>query len=228
MATGLHIEQRSQSHFGLWLGILLVVIFVGACGWYGYRYYTTGQQPPVPVALAKANPEVDETDVTTQQVDSYQVAPNQPRYITIPSLGVDKARVRSVGVKPNGELGTPQSIYDAGWYTKSATPGSGSSALLIDGHNGGPTKDGIFKKLSDMKEGDQITIERGDGQKFTYEVKENKTITLDDLNAGGMKRMSESVSDTSEGLNIISCTGNWIPAQQTYDKRSTIRAVAVE
>lgn len=228
MATGLYIDQKSNSHFGLWLTILLSVALVGTCAWYGYRYYTTGEQPPVPVALAAANPEVDEKDVTTQQVDEHKVAPTQPRYITIPSLGIDKARVLSIGVKANGELDTPRNIHDVGWYTKSATPGSGSSALLLDGHNGGPTKGGVFEKLPDMKEGDQITIERGDGQKFTYEVEENKVLSLADLNSGGMKRMSESASDVAEGLNLISCTGNWIPAQQTYDKRITIRAVAVE
>lgn len=228
MATGLRIEQKSESHFGLWLSILLGMALVAACAWYGYRYYTTGEQPPVPVALAAANPEVDEADVTTVQTEGHKVAPNQPRYISIPSLGIDKARVLSVGTKANGELDTPHNIHDVGWYTKSATPGSGSSALLLDGHNGGPTKGGVFEKLPDMKEGDEITVERGDGQKFTYEVKETKTLTLDDLNNGGMKRMSESASDTAEGLNLISCTGNWIPAQQTYDKRITVRAVAVE
>lgn len=228
MATGLRIEQKSESHFGLWLMILLGVALTAACAWYSYRYYTTGEQPPVPVALAAANPGVDESEVNTSQLEGHKVDPKQPRYISIPSLGIDKARVLAIGVKANGELDTPQNIHDAGWYTKSATPGSGSSALLIDGHNGGPTKGGIFEKLSDMKEGGQITIERGDGESFTYEVRENKTLTLNDLNNGGMKRMSESVSDVAEGLNLISCTGNWIPAQQTYDKRVTIRAVAVE
>ena len=166
--------------------------------------------------------------ITSEQIRSHKVEPDKPRYISIPSLGIDNARILPIGIKANGELDTPKNIHDAGWYTKSATPGSGSSALLMDGHNGGPTKGGIFEKLPDLKEGDEITLERGDGEKFTYEVKENKTLSLDDLNNGGMKRMSESASDVAEGLNLISCTGNWVPAMGTYDKRVTIRAVAVE
>ena len=228
MATGLRIDRQNDSHFGRWLAILVGVLLLAGGAWFGYRYYTTGEQPPLPVALAASNPEVDEKDITSEQIRSHKVELDKPRYISIPSLGIDNARILPIGIKANGELDTPRNIHDAGWYTKSATPGSGSSALLMDGHNGGPTKGGIFEKLPDLKEGDEITLERGDGEKFTYEVKENKTLSLDDLNNGGMKRMSESASDVAEGLNLISCTGNWVPAMGTYDKRVTIRAVAVE
>lgn len=228
MATGLRIEQQKSFSLVPWIvGFVLLALFVAA-GWFGYRYYTTGEQPPIPVALAAVNPEVDEADVTNEQKDAHEVPANLPRYISIPVLGVDNARVMSVGVKTNGELDTPKNINDVGWYDKSTTPGFGNSALLLDGHNGGPTKGGVFEKLPDLKLGDQITIERGDGKKFTYEVAENKTLSLDDLNNGGMKRMSESASDMAEGLNLISCTGNWVPAKNTYDQRVTIRAVAIE
>lgn len=228
MATGLHIEQQKEFHPGRWIASLIVLALLAAAAWFGYRYYTTGEQPPLPIAFATANPEVDESTVTIDQKDEHNVAAEQPRYISIQSLGIEKARVLGMGIKSNGELDTPRNIHDAGWYEKSATPGSGSSALLLDGHNGGPTKGGIFEKLPSIKLGDRIVIERGDGQKFTYEVKENKTVSLKELNDGGMRRMSESASDIKEGLNLISCTGNWVPAQQTYDQRVTVRAVAVE
>lgn len=228
MATGLHIKQQSEFHPERWIAGLILLALLVAAAWFGYRYYTTGEPLPIPIALAAANPNVDEAEITTNQKDDHKVAPNQPRFITVPVLGIDKARVLSVGVKSNGELDTPRNIHDAGWYKKSAMPGSGSSALLLDGHNGGPTKGGIFEKLPELKQNDEITIERGDGKQFTYRVEEVKTLTVDELNSGGMKRMSESANDVAEGLNIISCTGNWVPALNTYDQRITIRAVAVE
>lgn len=208
--------------------LVVMVALVATVGWYGYRYYTTGEQLPVPVSFTAVNPELDESTVTDAKKDAHTVAPQLPRYLSIPSLGIEKARVLGVGVKDNGELDTPRNIHDVGWYEKSATPGSGSSALLLDGHNGGPTKGGVFERLPELKKGDTITLERGDGQRFTYEVKENITMDVNELNSGGMKRMSESASDTAEGLNLISCTGNWVPAQQTYDKRVTVRAVAAK
>lgn len=228
MATGLRIQQQSESHLGLWIGLLIAAALIATVGWLGYRYYTTGEQPPIPVALATPNSGVEEAEVTTEQVNDHVVEPTEPRYISIPSLGIDRTRVLKIGVAESGELDTPTNIHDVGWYDKSALPGTGTSALLLDGHNGGPTKGGVFERLSDIGMGDIITVERGDGESFAYEVVEIDTLSLEDLNNGGMKRMSESASDVAEGLNMISCTGNWIPAQKTYDQRVTVRAVAID
>lgn len=227
MATGLEIAKQRESNAWRWGVALLLVVVLVWIGWFTYRYYTTGQQLPIPIALATPNSHVEERDVTPQEKQQHSVDPSHPRYISIPSLDIQKARVMQVGVASNGELDTPPNIHDVGWYNQSVTPGSDAGALLLDGHNGGPTKGGVFERLEDMGQGDLITIERGDGELFTYEVVENKTLTLEDLNDGGMKRMSESASVSEEGLNIISCTGNWIPAQNTFDQRVTIRAVAV-
>ncbi len=228
MATGLEIAKQSETHVLRWGALLLCIGLVAVIGWFAYRYYTTGQQPPIPIALATPNQNVDESEVSLRDTQNHSVEPTQPRYISIPSLSINKARVMQVGVAPTGELDTPPNIHDVGWYKESATPGSMAGALLLDGHNGGPTKGGVFERLGDLSEGDIISIERGDGEVFLYEVVENEVLTLDDLNNGGMKRMSESVDDTDEGLNIISCTGNWIPAQNTFDQRVTIRAVATQ
>lgn len=228
MATGLEIAKQRETHVWRWGLLLLALIVLAGVGWFALRYYTTGLQPPIPIALATPNANVDEREVTPQEKQQHSVEASHPRYISIPSLDITRARVLQVGVAPSGELDTPPNIHDVGWYNKSVTPGSGSSALLLDGHNGGPTKGGVFERLEDLGVGDLISIERGDGEKFNYEVVENKTLPLKSLNNGGMKRMSESASDSQEGLNIISCTGNWIPAQNTFDQRVTIRAVSVQ
>lgn len=227
MATGLEIAKQRESHTWRWGVLLLCIGLIAGASWFAYRYYTTGQQPPIPIAFATPNQDVDEREIAPQDKTNHSVDPTQPRYISVPSLDITKARVMGVGVASTGELDTPPNIHDVGWYKESATPGSMAGALLLDGHNGGPTKGGVFERLGDMGEGDIITIERGDGEVFTYEVIENKTLTLEDLNSNGMKRMTEPVDDAAEGLNIISCTGNWIPAQNTFDQRVTIRAVAV-
>lgn len=224
MATGLRIRQKRELHIGQWLFWLILVGLLVGCLWIGYRYYTTGETP-IPVPIARANPAVEENEITSQKKEEYTVPPTHPRYISVPSLSVENARVLKMGVKKNGELDTPVNIHDSGWYEKSSLPGSGYGAVLMDGHNGGPTKGGIFENLPNMKIGAAITIERGDGNKVNYKVAETKTYTLDELNNGGMQEMMKSVEPSKEGLNIISCTGNWVPRMQTYDKRIVVRAV---
>lgn len=198
--------------------------------WFGYRWYVAGEQPPiVPVPVgAMADPTIDETPVTQLDIKEYTVPPAQPRYISIPALNIANARVLSVGLTATNNLDTPKNISDTAWYEKSALPGSGAGAIVIDGHNGGITRDGIFVNLDKLKRGDSIIIERGDGKKFTYSVVENETVSLKEANETGMKKMLQPVQDDKESLSLITCAGNWVPRDKVFDKRILLRAVAVD
>lgn len=228
MPTGLHINEHKQSNKG-WIILSIAAVLIAAiCSWYAYMYYTKGLVPPVPLPIATADPKVVETEVTQKQVAAHTVAPLEPRFLSIPKLGVNKSRVVGVGVTSTNQLDTPRNIHDVGWYGKSSLPGTDTGAVLVDGHNGGPTKGGVFEHLHMLKPGDIISIERGDGQVFEYKVVENNSIKLEEMNKSGMKEMSEPISVGVQGLNIISCTGNWIPKSQTYDHRQVVRASLVQ
>jgi LPXTG-site transpeptidase (sortase) family protein len=206
-----------------------LLVFVVAClALVAYNEYNMSKNRPARKSLIQnQNSEdqrvVDETTPSDDQVAEYQVAPSKPRYLSIPSLGIKNARVREVGVQSDGRLGTPVNIFDTAWYNKSSLPGGGG-AVLIDGHNGGPTLDGVFKHLDSLAEGSTITLERGDGALFNYRVVEKKVMNVAETDAY-MAAMLTSAEAGKEGLNLITCTGNWIRSDQTYDKRVTIRAV---
>jgi len=187
-----------------------------------------GEPLPVSIpAFATADPRVDETEVTEQQVSEHRVPDSHPRYISIPSLGVVNTRVFAGGVDDNNILESPMNISDASWYDKSATPGSGG-AVLINAHNGGITRNGVFSQLGTLQKSDVIEVERGDGKKFRYEVRENESMALDEVNTTGMKTMMESVEPGEEALNLITCDGRWVPRYQQFDRRIMLRAVLVE
>lgn len=229
MTPGLHIDVNNERHFGRWLILFMLACLLVAASYYGYQWYTKGSLPPVPVpAHAKADPTVDETPITPEEVEGHTVPAEQPRYISIPSLDIQKARVVSVGLTTNKMLDTPKNIADTAWFNKSATPGSGSGAVVIDGHNGGITKNGVFVKLSDLKEDDEIIIERGDGKKIIYLVKTNVTMSLQEANTKGMKDMMQSIDPAYQGLSLITCAGNWVPRDKVFDKRVMVRAVSPE
>ena len=128
-----------------------------------------------------------------------------------------------MGVNDNGELGTPNNIFDVGWYTKSSKPGKGGT-ILIDGHNGGPHVQGVFKDLPALSAGDVITIERGDGTIFHYAVVENKAVSLSDSNDYMATAMKSPMSG-KESVTLISCAGEWSQAQRTYLSRQFVRAI---
>ena len=221
--SGLNLQANAaKPRFGL-LFMVLAIGMAGVLCWYGYRYYTTGESLPIPMPFVAANPHVDESTVTKEQLRSHSTGGDKPKYLSIPALNIQQARVCGVDVLANGELGTPHNINDIGWYGKSSLPGSGGP-MLMDGHNGGPTRDGVFKRLGELKSGDEIVITRGDNEEFRYTVQEVKHMSVDELNNGHMQTMTKAIAPGREGLNLITCTGNWVPAKQTYDQRVTIRA----
>lgn len=229
MARGLEIRHKRDLHLWLWLFWVILILAVAMAAWFAYRWYTTGELPPVPVARAiEVTPGVSEKKVTNDDIANYTVPATHPRYISIPSLDVGKTRVFPVGVDKHNVLGTPNNISDAAWYEKSMTPGSGYGAVLIDAHNGGYTHQGIFANLYKIKAGDEVTVERGDGKKFTYKVVSNVTMSLQDVNKYGMNQMMRSVDENKEGLSLITCAGNYVPKLGQFDKRVMVRAVRVD
>lgn len=159
---------------------------------------------------------------TKPSLDSYAVSPTQPRILTISKLSV-KARVLSLGVKPNNELQTPNNIYDTGWYQNSAKPGDEGGAILIDGHVHGPTIPGVFANLKTLAAGDTIQLERGDGKVYNFKVVTSKAYPTDKLD---MAAALTSVNPGKLGLNLITCTGPFDAGSSQYEQRLVVFAVA--
>lgn len=223
----LQIYTEKKSHPIRWAIVLLLIALVAGAGWFTIRWYVTGEQPPIPLPIASADDSVDETKVTSNQVKEHAVPAAHPRYIRVPSLGISNARINAVGVNEQNQLIAPSNIDDVAWYDQSGIPGSGG-VVLLNGHNGGVTRDGVFAPLTKLKNGDELTVERGDGKTFTYAVQDTQTMSLAEVDEKGMKLMSESAKPGIEALNLITCDGNWVPAQKTFSHRLLVRSTLVE
>lgn len=225
-----HSKKKSRQVVVVALSVCWLLL-IGYTGFYLYVNFIQTKDISSSSSQTVASHEVDETEVTQEKKDDYQVPnPSFPRYLSIPSLKISNARVVQIGtIKDTGQLDSPKSIYDAGWYTKSGLPGAGKGAVLIDGHNGGPTKGGIFENLGSLSKGSEIIIERGDGQRITYQVADNREMSVEDINNEsnplGMKTMLNSMDPKKEGLNMITCVGDWDYSKNTFNKRVMLRAV---
>ncbi len=225
-----HSKKKSRQVVVVALSVCWLLL-IGYTGFYLYVNFIQTKDISSSSSQTVPSHEVDETEVTQEKKDDYQVPnPSFPRYLSIPSLKISNARVVQIGtIKNTGQLDSPKSIYDAGWYTKSGLPGAGKGAVLIDGHNGGPTKGGIFENLGSLSKGSEIIIERGDGQRITYQVADNREMSVEDINNEsnplGMKTMLNSIDPKKEGLNMITCVGDWDYAKNTFNKRVMLRAV---
>jgi sortase (surface protein transpeptidase) len=222
---GLAIKQKRNFHWIaviLWLLLFAILICLG---WFGYRYFTTGELPPVlSVGALAANRDVDETPITENEISNYTTPADEPRYITFPTIDDTKARVLKTGIDDNNQLAFPDNIHDAGWYEKSAKPGQGYGVALLTGHNKGVDSSGVFAKISTLQPGDQVIIERGDGKTTTYLVKDTQTMSVEEASATGMKTMLEPIEGASEGLTLVTTSGNWVPRIKQFEQRTIVRA----
>ncbi len=153
-------------------------------------------------------------------VRTYTVPPANPRYLDIPKLKVH-GRVLALGVDRKNELKAPYGIYDAGWYDASAKPGE-NGAMLVDGHSGIGRTRGIFHDLTKLVPGDDIVVQRGDGQTFTYKVVDVK---VQDVGQVDMSTLLVSADTAKPGLNLITCAGDQIPGTFSLKQRVVVRAV---
>lgn len=155
--------------------------------------------------------------------NSYQVAPDLPRYIKIPKLGVN-ARVLQVGVTGNGTLGTPNNIYDTAWYQGSAKPGQLGDATLVDGHVSSWTAHGVFYGIKTLVTGDTIQIVRGDGTLLSYRVVKTQVYSAA---AVDMQAALAPIVKGKSGLNLITCTGQVKPGTSEFSERVVVFAEQV-
>ena len=222
------INWKRDKNRIIWGSVILVVALIAAriLIW-EHNYYESkeGAERATTISSPTEEEEVDETPISDDKIKEYTVAADRPRYLSIPSIGVVNSRVLPVGLSSSKQLLTPASIYDTGWYTGSGKPGAGGT-MLIDGHNGGPTKVGVFKRLPELNKGDIITVERGDGTIFNYQVVENQTLTLAEANQQ-MNKMLTTPKKGVESLSLITCTGEWSQVQKTYLSRQFLRAILI-
>lgn len=214
--------------------VALVLVIAGGitaavCLWNHETPVETVQEPepepePEPVGPAEGNePLVPEVEM--EDWSAYTVAPNKPRFLTIPAIGLYNIPIIEVGVTSAGAMGAPNSSFTVGWYYRSAYPGRvGKWATVIDGH-GGSLGDGIFKELPRLVVGNEITIEMGDGRRFTYVVSEMVFKEKGKEADAYMKVADRPVDAETPTLTLITCTGAWIRAEQTYAQRLFVRAV---
>ncbi|TXG76994.1 class F sortase [Patescibacteria group bacterium] len=161
------------------------------------------------------------SEAAPSSVHQYVVSPDMPRKLTIPSIGVS-ARVLRMGIRGDNQMEAPKNIYDTGWYSGSSKPTDAAGAILIDGHVSGPTKRGVFYNIKKLNTGDEISLERGDGQVSTFTVQRVETKLVSEVD---MSVMMQSFDKTKLGLNLITCGGRFDASENKYESRTLVFAV---
>ncbi len=216
------------------LGIVatvLAVFFIRVAVWeHNYLAAMEGTQRDshavsVDEGATSTGDDVDDSEPTEKEIVEYIVAPDKPRYFSIPYLGIHNARIVEIGLKGQGEMGTPYNIYDVGWYTGAGSVLPGENGVTMMNAHGGDLGYGIFRSLPKLPVGETVRIEMGDGRIFTYRVVESVRKELGEDANQYMNTAFTPVNGANGTLTLITCTGDWWEKEQTYSQRLFVRAV---
>jgi LPXTG-site transpeptidase (sortase) family protein len=241
-----HSKKRAVTFI---VALFLVAAFI-ISGYFLASYFLTDYQTSKQFQQTISDEGISIEPIPEKERDSYTVPADYPRYIYIPSINVNKARIIAVGVKkPNvsgqQQMDVPKNINDAGWYncqinpvvekrcSQPTLPGSGDTdtAAIMAGHTCfSNTRSCVFDNISKLKAGEIITIELGDGSKINYAVKRVDILKLADVD---MAKAMRPIEPDKEGLTLITCTGKYkgatdVNGVRTADHRVLVYALRTE
>jgi len=129
--------------------------------------------------------------------------------LTIPLIGVQTQLVR-LGVAAGGALQVPSSTAVAGWYTGSVRPGAIGPAIIV-GHIDSVSGPGVFFRLSQLRAGDRVYVDRADGTTVEFRVTTVETYLKDEFPTAAVYG---PVPDAE--LRLITCGGAFDEATGHY------------
>lgn len=150
-----------------------------------------------------------------------QLAPKDPETLVIPDINVN-ASIEQIGLTSKGNVGTPTAFKDAAWYKLGTRPGEVGSAI-IDGHvDNGLGLAGVFKNLHKLTPGDDVYVVQHDGTKLHFRVEKVETYPYNVIPTSDIFQSSDGAR-----LNLITCEGEWIKDQKTYNARLVVYTTLV-
>ena len=142
----------------------------------------------------------------------------RPLRLVIAAIGVD-APVEPVGILSNGDLATPTKHpwNDVGWYNGGPRPVEQGSAV-IDGHLDRPgAYPAVFWNLRNMQVGDEVMVIDVHGKTLHFHV-----TRIAFYSAGTVPFQEIFGEPAGIYLNLITCAGDWIPAQHQTSLRLVV------
>jgi LPXTG-site transpeptidase (sortase) family protein len=171
----------------------------------------------VHATLYAPSQEVAPTPALEQNFVQNTASASLPTELKIPVLNID-AKVQEVGITKKGNMATPTNFTDVGWYKYGTVPGNKGSAVIAGHVDNGLAFPGVFKHLDNIKVGDDVYVESATGE--THFIVKSLDVYDFDANVPFVFNQKDDYI-----LRLITCTGTWVPAYHTHDKRLVVTAI---
>ncbi len=161
------------------------------------------------------------TTSESTQTSEYSLATTttsiQPDRLIIPKIDVDAA-VEEVGINERGNMGVPKDWRNVSWYEPGYLPGEAGNAVLA-GHLDWDGSQAVFWDLEKLESGDLVQVTDDNGDKLSYVVTSTEVY-------GYQSQATDSVfgSQGRSQLKLITCDGNYLDGEDTYQDRYIVTA----
>ncbi|MET9084497.1 class F sortase [Streptomyces sp. NPDC004237] len=100
-----------------------------------------------------------------------------PVRLRVPAIGVDTPLLR-LGLAADGTVQVPPiTAHDrAGWYRHSPTPGQVGPSVILGHVTVGSYGDGVFRRLAEVRRGDEVVARLENGRSAVFTVGEVRTV----------------------------------------------------
>lgn len=207
-----------------WIVVLIIIILMTKILIWEHNYYDSKSRerrataPAVITEIASAI-KPSEIQPSQHEIDAHQVAADEPRYLSIPRLGLDQLIIAGTSVNAH-VLQVPDNIYETAWYAGSSRPGTGSYIVISGLAMGDSGQKGAFSDLDSLEQGDTIKIITGSGDSFTYVV---QIVSITD-SSNAEQQLIEVQKPIDDKETLVLVTGLKSSAAATYESIAMVQA----
>lgn len=150
------------------------------------------------------------------------LAKSEPIALSIPKINLETTFEEPLGINSDGMSEVPKGYTQVGWYKFGPTPGELGPAVIL-GHVDSYQGPAVFFSLGQLREGDDIFVEREDGTRAHFQV------TKLERNKQSNFPTHEVYGDINHaGLRLITCTGIFERGAQRYSHNLVVFAELVK
>lgn len=201
---------------------------------------TASPQAPITVPVEAPNPEFVAEGTSQEHLAAPQEAvatgPSVPKTISINGGETMTVPIGHVGPDDAATLAPPEDLGVLGWYAASAQPGSkDQGTIVMTGHVNYAGETGYAARITNLKEGDIVTVTTEDGAEHKYRVARDTYSVYKASDNTTPEQYVEATKDTlgrahgPEALILLTCGGTFVPGSPTgYDSNMIAEAYPID
>lgn len=208
-----------------WIVVIILIVLMAKILIWERGYYSNKsaeRRATAPAVITEIAAAIDPSEIQPgeNELNNHQVAADEPRYLDIPRLELQKVIVQGTTVNVH-VLQVPDNIYETAWYSGSARPGKGGYIIISGLASGNSGAAGAFANLDSLESGDEITLTTGAGEQYHYTVR--STSIIEESNAKEQLIAAQQTIDDKETLVLVT---NLKPSNaENYSSVAIVRAV---